>query len=272
MQNQRNKLLLALFVFALAAAGGSYWYKKNREERSPVPHDLKAGEVSFKNQSFDVIRVRPDDGQLRLFWKNENGQRFGSFAQLKTYLEARGEKLIFATNAGIFSKNYSPGGLHIENGELLKSLNTREGEGNFHLMPNGVFFLGAEGANVVETSQYVSDKDSVYLATQSGPMLVIDGEIHPAFNKGSSNKYIRNGVGVASNGDIFFAISNGTVNFYDFAMFFRNKLDCQNALYLDGSISDFYLPQVGRTSTGGDFCGIIALVEPAAPQSAESMP
>ena len=115
-------------------------------------------------------------------------------------------------------------------------------------------------AGVTESSQFPQLADSVRLALQSGPMLVIDNQLHPAFNKGSFNTYIRNGVGVDQDGNIHFAISNQPVNFYDFASLFKDFLHCPNALYLDGSISEFFLPDLDRTGTGGNYAGIFAVV------------
>ena len=176
-------------------------------------------------------------------------------------MEEQGKSLRFATNAGIFSEDFTPGGLHVEDGEVLKNLNLKDGYGNFHMKPNGVFVLGTEGAGVVESEAFTQKDLHPTLATQSGPMLVMDDKLHPAFNEGSSNKYIRNGVGVDKAGNIHFAISNARVNFFDFASLFRDHLNCPDALYLDGSISEFYCPELDRFDTGGAFCGILAVVD-----------
>lgn len=164
-------------------------------------------------------------------------------------------------NAGIFSEDRTPGGLHIENGNELKSLNLNEGAGNFHMKPNGVFLLGAEGASVVESEAYSQSQTAPQIATQSGPMLAIGGVLHPAFREGSTNTNIRNGVGVDDKGNIWFAISNEPVNFFDFASLFVDKLHCPDALYLDGAISAMYLPELDRNDVGYGFCGILAVVE-----------
>ncbi|HHG84028.1 MAG TPA: hypothetical protein ENJ82_04700 [Bacteroidetes bacterium] len=222
---------------------------------------LESERITYCDQSFDVLVIDPTVQELRLFWKDEEGNPYRDFETLRTSLEKEGKHLRFATNAGIFSEDHTPGGLHIENGQELKSLNRREGGGNFHLKPNGVFMLGAQGAGVVESNQFDQGASQPQIATQSGPMLVIEGELHPAFTKGSNNRYIRNGVGVDREGRIYFAISNQRVNFYDFASLFRDRLDCPDALYLDGSISEFYLPELDRLDDGNNFCGILAVVE-----------
>jgi uncharacterized protein YigE (DUF2233 family) len=222
---------------------------------------LEAKQTEFRGQSFDILKIDPKKAELRLFWKDNSGKPYGTFESLREALEKEGKKLRFATNAGIFSEDHTPGGLHIEDGNELKSLNLREGGGNFHMKPNGVFMLGAEGADVVEAQAFDSTNLTPQIATQSGPMLVIDGTLHPAFREGSDNKYIRNGVGVDKEGKIWFAISNERVNFFDFASLFRDELGCPDALYLDGSISGFYLPELDRNDEGNDFCGILAVIE-----------
>ncbi len=250
-------LLLLGIVFFMPGLPGHHLIE-------PMPAkttSLAAETLQFQEQSFDVVKVDPRKQELRLYWKDASGQAYGSFDALKDGLSKDGKTLRFAMNAGIFSEDHTPGGLHIENGNELRSLNLKEGEGNFHLKPNGVFVLGAEGASVVNAEDYSQSEQAPSIATQSGPMLVIDGQLHPAFHEGSDNKNIRNGVGVDADGNIWFAISNERVNFYDFASLFRDKLHCPDALYLDGSISAMYLPELERNDVGFGFCGILAVVE-----------
>jgi uncharacterized protein YigE (DUF2233 family) len=180
---------------------------------------------------------------------------------LNSKLEDKGKKLLFATNAGIFSENISPGGLHVEDGRELHAINLRDGEGNFHMKPNGIFYLEENRGHVMESVEYTTSSHKPQIATQSGPMLVVNGNIHPAFTEGSDNRNIRNGVGVDKKGYVHFAVSNDRVNFHDFATLFLEALKCPNALYLDGSISDFYLPALDRTPDGHGYCGIIAVVQ-----------
>ncbi len=255
-----------LLTIPLLLAAGVYFgpriLGKNAIKRLPAnSKHLHAERIHYMNQGFDVVKVHPKEMEVRLYWKDENGEPFGSFDALAEHLAKKGKTLRFATNAGIFSEDFTPGGLHIEDGNELKSLNLREGGGNFHMKPNGVFALGAEGATVKESQTFQESGTVAQLATQSGPMLVIDGEMHPAFRKGSDNKFIRNGVGVDGDGNIWFAISNERVNFYDFATVFKDRLGCPEALYLDGSISGFYLPELERNDYGSGFCGMLAIVE-----------
>ena len=248
-------LYCLLTIFLSASSCGE-------QDKGPNYNLVKAKSLSFLNQDFDVINFKSGKVKLRLFWKNKHsGLAYSSFDALKSDLEAEHINLLFATNAGIFSRDFTPGGLHIENGVQLSPLNFNEGAGNFHMMPNGVFLIAESGPRVIETTEYANSGLKPILATQSGPMLVIHGKIHPTFNEGSSNKYIRSGVGVTEAGELFFAISKKPVNFHDFARLFKEQLNCPDALYLDGAISRFYAPQLGLTDGTGQFVGILGAVQ-----------
>lgn len=160
-------------------------------------------------------------------------------------------------NGGMYMEDFKPLGLYIEDGIKLKSLNKSEGSGNFYLKPNGVFYITNENVPFVcKTSDFVSN--NIKYATQSGPMLVVDGQIHSAFKKGSTNLNIRNGVGILPNNKAVFAISKTEINFYDFAKYFQ-QLGCKNALYLDGFVSRMYLPEKKWIQTEGNFGVIIGV-------------
>lgn len=198
------------------------------------------------------------DNQLSMYWKNEKGVGYRSFRNLQADLEAKGKKLKFAMNGGMYMEDRRPLGLYVENGVVKRKLNTaRDLYGNFYLHPNGVFgWTKDQKAFVIKTESFRLTADVQY-ATQSGPMLLIEGKIHPKFNKGSSNLNIRNGVGVLPDGKLLFAMSKQRINFYDFATFFKEK-GCKNALYLDGFVSRMYLPEKGYKGLGGNFGVIIA--------------
>jgi len=194
---------------------------------------------------------------IKLYWKDGNHQPLRSLQRLKEWLDSNGRKLIFAMNGGMYKTDNSPLGLFIENGKTVTPLNTRSASGNFYLKPNGVFYITHDNlAMICTTDQFKTDPKIKY-ATQSGPMLVVNGEIHDAFSKGSKNVNIRNGVGILPNGNVLFAMSKTLVNFYDFAEFFK-KAGCKNALYFDGFVSRTYLPEKNWIQTGGDFGVIIA--------------
>lgn len=224
--------------------------------------------ITYRDQPFDVVRIDLKKADLRLFWNNAEGTRYGSFGNLREALAADGYSLRFATNAGIFTPEFAPAGLHVENGEVLHELNTRnQGYGNFHLMPNGVFYVDDSGAHAVPTDVFQASKPSPRIATQSGPMLVIDGKLHDAFTEGSDNKRRRSGVGVVSDHEVVFAASNLPVNFFDFASLFKEALHCDNALFLDGDISLLYAPDMGKAFEGGRYAGMFAVVEKETPEA-----
>lgn len=210
---------------------------------------------------FITYQVDPDNMDLQLYWKNDQGQNFRNFKNLKAELEKKDKDLVFAMNGGMYLKDRSPQGLYIEKGQLKKAMNLKNSDyGNFYMKPNGVFYISKSKVPVVcETSQ-LKDYHGVEYATQSGPMLLIDGELHPQFIKGSKNLNIRNGVGILPNGQVLFAMSKEKVNFYDFATFFKQN-DCQNALYLDGFVSRTYLPSKNWNQQDGNFGVIIGVTE-----------
>ena len=159
-------------------------------------------------------------------------------------------------NGGMYLRDLSPQGLYIENGKIIKKVDpTQEAYGNFYMQPNGIFYITKDKkAHVTRTKEF-KYSDNINYATQSGPMLVIDGQIHHKFMPNSKNVHIRNGMGILPNGDLLFAISSHKINFYNFATFFK-QYGCKNALYLDGFVSRIYLPEQGITDQDGLF-GII---------------
>jgi len=222
-----------------------------------------AGQIAFtinKNSLDEKILAYTVDTKkqnLQLYWKNDNGEIFGSIQNLKTFVESKKLILTFAMNGGMYMQDLKPLGLFIQDGKKLKNLNKAKGSGNFYLKPNGVFYITTDNVPLIcNTTDFISK--NIKHATQSGPMLVIDGQIHSAFKKGSTNLNIRNGVGILPDNKVVFAISKTEINFYDFAKYFQ-KLGCKNALYLDGYVSRMYLPEKKWTQTDGNFGVIIGV-------------
>ena len=218
--------------------------------------------ISYYGNAYTVCKFDSRTSDLRTFLYDENGQVFADFERLKTAIEVSGQELVFAMNGGMYHNDRSAAGLYIENGKQMQKLNTNKGPGNFHMLPNGVFFIGDKSAGVLESHKYATAHIKARYATQSGPMLVFDGKMHPKFNKNGTSKHIRNGVGVK--GDIvYFVISNERVNFYDFASLFKDYLQTPNALYLDGAVSKIYAPALDRDDKGRPMGPMIAVVEKA---------
>jgi len=209
-----------------------------------------------------VISYTADPQDIALYWKNDSNKVIGSIENLKTYIESKGQELIFAANGGMFDSEFSPQGLFIQDSKVVKPLDTSPGNGNFYLKPNGVFHITSDNkAAICKTEDFINNGQIKY-ATQSGPMLIADGKIHPAFKEGSHNIHIRNGVGILPDGKVLFAMSKIRVNFYDFANYFKEQ-GCLNALYLDGFVSRTYLPEENWIQTDGNFGVIIGVTRPA---------
>ena len=212
---------------------------------------------------YTVCRVDLTKHKLELFWRNGAKRPFEGFATLDGWLRGKGRKLVFAMNAGMYQSDHSPVGLYVEQGKELRPLNLHKGRGNFCLMPNGVFAVTDSGACVVESSKYPALQDDAILATQSGPMLVIDGHLHPAFKPDAPSRLIRNGVGVVSPQQVVFAISEDPVNFHEFATFFRDAMNCPNALYFDGTVSSMYSVALNRNDNLTDLGPMVGVTAPA---------
>lgn len=212
------------------------------------------------HDSIVSYQVNPKKQNLKLYWKDENGACFGSLGNLKRYIKAKKGKLLFAVNGGMYKKDGSPQGLYIEEGKTLIAIDTAAGTGNFYLQPNGVFYLNNKKQAFISRSEDLKEDAHIEYATQSGPMLVINGSIHPAFKQHSKNLNIRNGVGILPDGQVLFAISKTEVNFYEFAEFFLDA-GCKNALYLDGFVSRAYCPEKKLSQADGKFGVIIGITE-----------
>ena len=189
--------------------------------------DGTCARIDHEGSTYTVCAFDPARDDIRTFHADPSGAVFGSFATLRRHLWHDRHGLRFAMNGGMYHGDYSPVGLHVENGIETVSASTRAGWGNFHLLPNGVFALGGGKATVMETTAYLQSGFQAAYATQSGPMLVIDGALHPRFLPLSDSFKIRNGVGINAEGKVHFAISERPVRFHDFALLFRDRLGCR---------------------------------------------
>jgi uncharacterized protein YigE (DUF2233 family) len=225
---------------------------------------------SFEDANYTVCSFDLTKSDLRIFWGNSEGEAFRTFENLAASLQEEEKTLAFAMNGGMYGDDFLPIGLYIENGKEVSPANTKTVTGepsqipNFYKKPNGVFYVGDDEAGVLETERFLNVRPETNFATQSGPMLVIDGDIHPAFIVDSTDRKPRNGVGVSSPTEVHFVITEGRVNFHDFARFFRDGLGCDDALFLDGgSAPGIYAPELDRNDTPGHggFGPIIGVVE-----------
>ncbi|MEZ4884167.1 MAG: phosphodiester glycosidase family protein [Chitinophagales bacterium] len=219
----------------------------------------------WENNIFDIYIVDLKEDKINLFWKDRKGQRYANFTNLKTGLQTERKELKFATNGGMFSPEMSPVGLYIENGLTIQPIDLSDKpSGNFYMKPNGVFLIEKSGnAKVMSSDDFAARayETNTLFATQSGPMLVTNGTIHPQFQPESTSKRLRSGVGIINSQKVAFVISHKPVNFYHFAKLFQDYLGCNNALYLDGTISQMHIPELNRFDTGLDYGVMIGVVE-----------
>ncbi|MCP5501367.1 MAG: phosphodiester glycosidase family protein [Leptospiraceae bacterium] len=238
----------------------------NKESKKPKI-DTISKVIKFNGIQYSIFKIYNHAlNNLVLYYKDENEVNYKSFKNLHQDLNRKGYNLLFATNAGIYTKNFAPEGLFIQNKKIVNPLNLKNGKGNFYLKPNGVFFIIDNKPNILETSEFENNikLDDIQFAVQSGPLIIDKGKIHKSFTETSNNKNIRNAVCVDNN-SVIFVLSNNDVTFYDFSLFFLNRLKCKSALYLDGAISDMFLPKINRTlnniKNDGKFSGIFGYIE-----------
>jgi uncharacterized protein YigE (DUF2233 family) len=217
-------------------------------------------DMTFDGASYTLCEVMAGE-DLRLFHSGPDGA-YRSFRNLDEALAAEGKTLGFAMNAGMYHRDLSPVGLYVEDRAQVSAIVTSDGPGNFGLLPNGVFCIG-DDFRVIESLSFQKSLPECRYATQSGPMLVIKGKLHPKLLPGSDSLYIRNGVGVSEDGSrAVFAISNDKVNFHSFARLFRDALGLPNALYFDGNISRLYAPDLSRHDGGFPMGPMVGTVVP----------
>lgn len=252
-------LRISLVLFMVGIAFGGCARKNGGTSSANAVEDRGERPVATSGR-FTTVRVDVRTDRLELFLRDETGRTFKRFDHLAAWLEGRNQHLRFAMNAGMYKPDFSPVGLLVQDGREISPLNVADGKGNFFMKPNGVFFISESGPRIVETSEYPALARGVRLATQSGPLLLRNGVIHPALDVGSTSRFIRNGVGISKN-TILFVISEQPINFYELAVFFRDELQCQDALYLDGAVSSLYSIRLQRNDSGADLGPILGIVE-----------
>lgn len=213
--------------------------------------------VTHRDRAFTVCSVDLSTQRVDLRLNGADGTPLGNFVALERETQV---PITLAMNAGMYHADRRPVGLYIEDGAQIAPIVTREGPGNFGLLPNGVFCIRPTRVDVVEARRFAADPPVCTHATQSGPMLVIDGDLHPRFLPDSASSKLRNGVGATPDGQVaHFVISDQPVTFHQMATLFRDVLGVRNALFLDGSVSRLHVPGIGR-SDGGRRMGPMVVV------------
>jgi uncharacterized protein YigE (DUF2233 family) len=225
---------------------------------------VTCSQVEHAGAPFTICEVDARVADIRLFLNDADGAPLGQFSAIDRALEAENRRLAFAMNGGMYHEDRAPVGYYVEDGEERMRVIESAGPGNFGLLPNGIFCIREGRADVIETRRFAADPPACRYATQSGPMLVIDGALHPRFLADGTSTYIRNGVGTSADGQrAVFAISDVPVNFHTFGTLFRDTLGLPNALFLDGNISRLYAPQIGRSDFGFRMGPIVGVTVPA---------
>jgi len=275
MKNISLKKLFIFSFFALSlafifsATNNQFYvflYSKQKEKTLSVSKEVDFGGsiIQFRKVDFYLYKVAKKKEKMQLWLQNDTGVVHKNIGNLKKYLAQKDETLVFAMNAGMYLKNNMPQGLYKENNKQFAALDTvKNGYGNFYMQPNGVFAFNDNESIVTTVKDFEKMVSKYENATQSGPMLVIDGKMHHKFNKKSTSKYTRNGVGINDRGEVIFACSSIPVNLYHFADLFLNKLNCENALYLDGAISKIYLPEINKFEISGNLGPLIGISKKA---------
>ncbi len=235
--------------------------------RSEPSADAKSTAVSVCSQHrFEESRFTvcdPGRGQIELVAASRREQPVRQLADLELHLGKRAANVAFAMNAGMYGEDGRPIGLAIVEGRQVRAINRRRGGGNFHLIPNGVFQVHRDGRAEVISSDRWRPSTTIRIATQSGPMLVIDGKLHPAFSPDGSSRHIRNGVGIAPDGRPRFVISEDAVSLGKFARFFRDSLKCRNALFFDGAVSALWDPANHRRDLTTELGPMVVAFKPS---------
>lgn len=238
-------VVLAVIAFPRGAA---------REPPACAPRD-------FEGSRFIVCTYNADADELRLVSRDVRGRYVRSFAALAAHLGGDMRRLRFAMNAGMYNDAGAPIGLFIAESAEEENLSRTDGPGNFHMKPNGVFWQSEDGAvHVDTTNDFAREPRAARWATQSGPMLVIKGDLHPRFQHDGPSRYLRNGVGVRDERTAYFVISSGVVSFGRFARFFRDELNCADALFLDGSVSSLWSPALDRRDETSDLGPMVVVL------------
>jgi uncharacterized protein YigE (DUF2233 family) len=228
------------------------------------------GSYTFKfynGSTFCAYILNPQVETVNFHYKNKKNENFSSIENLKNSIEKAKLDIQMITNGGMYSPANEPQGLYIENKKTYKTidtLNDKDGT-NFYLFPNGVFYMDTlNNFGISSTENFIkkiSDYSLIKNATQSGPMLINNGEIHKSFSKASQNEKIRSGVGITSSNQLVFLITLDDCNFYDFAICYKEIFDCNNALFLDGAISKMFIKDIPTNFLNGLFVPMISITK-----------
>jgi uncharacterized protein YigE (DUF2233 family) len=256
----RHGLVIAAGAL-LAVLGYASWGGSRPAWQIPSPpEDCRPAE--FEQARFTHCIAVPGKHRIATVLTGRDGAFHRGFASLAEEIDPA--TVAFAMNGGMYGVTGDPIGYYVENGQRLAPLNRREASGNFYLKPNGVFFGESQGPWRVMTTEAFVDKISRRpdFGTQSGPMLVIGGKLHPKIAPDGTSLRVRNSVGIDGKGRAHFVISEQAVSFGTMARMMRDHAGARDALFLDGSVSALWHPR-GERMDRGDLLGPLIVVTPA---------
>ncbi len=249
--------LLLIGLLALGGAAGVYYAQSGQQVAPVAPQRVGTSgilsTVTYHGKRYLLCRVDPQRYRIQAYNQQPDGRGVHTFASLAALAKAQQQTLVFAMNGGMYNQDSRPTGLLVAESQTLHEIQlATTGTGNFYGLPsspgqhpNGVFGLDDRNRPyIVLSDHYRTVERRTRVATQSGPLLVRNGQLNALFTANSPNLNIRNGVGIDQQGAVLLAISEDEVNFYDFATLFRDQLHCANALYLDGFVSQYYAPEL----------------------------
>ncbi len=229
-------------------------------QKQPAPNSA-CQLVTFENVKLTHCIADPKTHRILTDLGPKTGGPYRDLANLAASRSSDAAPVVFAVNGGMFDDEGKPIGYYVENGDRLKELSLADGPGNFHMKPNGVFYGSGTSWRVRTTDDFYRNVgDRPRFGTQSGPMLVIKGKIHPQISENGPSRAIRNGVGIDDAGRAHFVISEEVINFGSFARFFRDQAKTPNALFLDGNVSALWDPASDRLDRGAAL-GPLIIVE-----------
>jgi uncharacterized protein YigE (DUF2233 family) len=256
MKLTRAPLIAITAIVVVFAAAALFALPRLQERDTPCAvHDFEGSR--FVVCTFDARRQ-----DMRLYSRAAQGGYLRGFADIRAALGRDTRNVRFAMNAGMYNDAGAPIGLYVSDGAEQHAVSLTDGPGNFHLKPNGVFWQGQDGALHIETSDaYAREFREPRWATQSGPMLLIAGEMHPRFAEDGASRFVRNGVGLRDAHTAYFVISSGMVSFGRFARFFRDELHSRDALFFDGTVSSLWAPSIGREDDNHELGPMVVVLD-----------
>ncbi len=224
----------------------------SKPEPAPTPSvaaDSACRKVTFEDVPLTHCTADPSKHRIAMANLGADKQPFGSLSAFAGTVDPAA--IAFAVNGGMYGDDLKPLGYYVEKGERLKELDRGTGAGNFYMKPNGVFFGSGGSWRVLGSNTFFETVgDRPEFGTQSGPLLLVDGKLHPEIQDNGPSRAIRNGVAVDAGGRAHFVISDAPVSFGQLARYFRDVVKASNALYLDGQVSSLWDPASQRLDKG----------------------